>query len=134
MFQGSIVALITPFKNGAVDEDAFQSLVEWQIEEGTVRDVMARLPRGRELAYTSVSTVLRILEDKKLVRTRRQGRGHLYRPAITKSEYESRSVRNLVDKVFEGAPSAMVMRLLDDEELTLDQLEKIRRLFEEKLQ
>ena len=106
----------------------------WQIEEGTVRDVMARLPRGRELAYTSVSTVLRILEDKKLVRTRRQGRGHLYRPAITKSEYESRSVRNLVDKVFEGAPSAMVMRLLDDEELTLDQLEKIRRLFEEKLQ
>ncbi len=106
----------------------------WQIEEGTVRDVMARLPRGRELAYTSVSTVLRILEDKKLVRTRRQGRGHLYRPAITKSEYESRSVRNLVDKVFEGAPSAMVMRLLDDEELTLDELEKIRRLFEEKLQ
>ncbi len=106
----------------------------WQIEEGTVRDVMARLPRGRDLAYTSVSTVLRILEDKKLVRTRRQGRGHLYRPAITKSEYESRSVRNLVDKVFEGAPSAMVMRLLDDEELTLDELEKIRRLFEEKLQ
>ena len=100
---------------------------------GTVRDVMARLPRGRELAYTSVSTVLRILEEKKLVKARKSGRVHVYRPAISKSQYESRSVRNLVDKIFDGAPSAMVMRLLDDEDLTLDELEEIRRRFEERL-
>jgi len=105
----------------------------WQLEEGTVRDVLAQLPEGRDLAYTSVSTILRILEGKKLVTSRKVGRAHLYRPAISKSRYESRSLRHLVEKVFDGAPTAMVMRLLDDEGLTSDELREIQRALHEKL-
>ncbi len=105
----------------------------WQLDEGTVRDVLGRLPRGRSLAYTSVSTILRILEGKRLVKSRKVGKANVYRPTVSKSVYESRSVRHLVDKVFDGTPSAMVMRLLDDEGLSSDELREIQRMLEERL-
>ena len=108
--------------------------VLWQRGEATVREVLDGLPPTRRLAYTSVSTVLRILEQKKLVRSRKDGKAHIYRPEVSKAAYEARSVRHLVDKVFDGAPSAMVMRLLDEAELSRDELEQLRRRLEEKLQ
>ena len=56
----------------------------WRLGEGTVSEVRAELPAERALAYTSVSTVLRILEKKGLVRPRKAGRGHVYIPAVEK--------------------------------------------------
>jgi predicted transcriptional regulator len=106
----------------------------WQAGEATVRDVMERLPKGRELAYTSVSTILRILEKKTLVRARKEGKAHVYSPAVSKSDYEGRSLRHLVDKVFDGTPSAMVLRLLDDEGLSVDELREIQQRLKERLE
>ncbi len=106
----------------------------WQLGEATVRDVLGRLSKGRNLAYTSVSTILRILEGKRLVKSRKGGKANLYRPAVSKSEYERRSLRHLVDKVFDGTPSAMVMRLLDDEGLSRAELREIQRMLREKLE
>ena len=71
----------------------------WQLGEGTVSDVQAALPPSRPLAYTSVSTMLRILESKGVVTTRKQGRGHVYVPAIQKSEYEAHAVKDVIDRV-----------------------------------
>ena len=105
----------------------------WQAGEATVRDVLELLPAERKLAYTSVSTILRILEKKKLVRARKEGKAHIYAPTVSKSDYESRSLRDLVDKVFDGTPSAMVMRLLDDEGLTAEELREIQARLEERL-
>ena len=105
----------------------------WQLGEGSVRDVLAHLPRGRNLAYTSVSTILRILEGKRLAKSRKVGKANQYRPAVSKSEYERRSLRHLVDKVFDGTPSAMVLRLLDDEGLSRAELREIQRMLGEKL-
>ncbi len=106
----------------------------WQLGEATVRDVLGHLAKGRNLAYTSVSTILRILEGKQLVKSRKVGKANLYRPAVSKSEYERRSLRHLVDKVFDGTPSAMVMRLLDDEGLSRAELREIQRMLREKLE
>jgi len=105
----------------------------WQLERGTVREVLAKLPKRRTLAYTSVSTMLRILEDKRLVRSRKDGKAYVYVPAVTKTEYEGRSLRHLAEKVFDGTPSAMVMRLIDDAELSTEELREIKRRLEEKL-
>jgi len=104
----------------------------WQLGQATVRDVMSRLRPPRQLAYTSVSTVLRILEQKKLVKSRKDGKAHVYRPAISKAEYERRSLRHLVDNVFDGTPSALVQRLLDDDGLSPADIDDIRRHLEEK--
>ena len=105
----------------------------WRLGEATVREVLDQLPRGRTLAYTSVSTILRVLEGKKLVTSRKQGKAHVYRPTLSKSDYESRSLRHLVNKVFDGAPSSMVQRLLDDEGLSREELREIQQALEERL-
>ena len=100
----------------------------WRLGSGTVNDVIGMLPPDRQLAYTSVSTILRILEKKGVVASRKQGRGHVYAPRIGKDEYESWSVRDLVTRVFEGAPAELVRCLLESKALTPRDLESIRRL------
>ena len=75
----------------------------WKLGQGSVNEVMAELPKGRDLAYTSVSTILRILEQKQILTTRKEGRGHLYIPKITKAEYEEATIEKVVAKVFDGS-------------------------------
>src|SRR5580658_3846771 len=94
----------------------------WKLKEGSVNDVLAALPSDRKLAYTSVSTILRILEQKSAIGSRKEGRGHVYRPLFQKAEYEAFSLKNIVSKVFDGQPSAAVRRLLDATDLTQDEL------------
>lgn len=100
----------------------------WQKGEGTVADVQQALQPGRELAYTSVSTILRILEQKKILHTRKLGRGHVYIPLLEKAEYEARSVQQLVKNVFAGETSALVKQLLQSKDLTAEELEQIRTM------
>jgi predicted transcriptional regulator len=104
----------------------------WRLGSGTVGDVIEELPRERPLAYTSVSTILRILEKKSVVSSRKQGRGHVYVPRLDKEEYESWSVQDLVARLFEGAPAALVRRLIESKALTARDLESIRRLLQSK--
>ena len=105
----------------------------WQLGEGTVREVLEELPPERDLAYTSVSTIIRILEQKRLLTSRKKGRAHIYRPTMKKAEYERRSLDHLVEKVFDGAPSALVVRLLDIDNLSPEEIDAIRRAIEERL-
>jgi len=100
----------------------------WRLGEANVAEVIAQLPAGRDLAYTSVSTILRILESKGVVTTRKEGRGHIYVPLLAKSEYEARAVRDVVDRVFQGVPVAMVRQLLDNVALSSDDLREVRKL------
>lgn len=102
--------------------------VLWRRGEGTVHQVLEDLPSDRALAYTSVSTVLRILEQKGLVSSRRAatGRGHVYTPAIPKQEYEARSLKDLLGRVFDGAPESLVRCLVENETLSARQLAAIR--------
>jgi predicted transcriptional regulator len=104
----------------------------WRLGEGTVADVQAALPPSRPLAYTSVSTMLRILESKGVVTTRKQGRGHVYVPAIQKSEYEAHAVKDVVDRVFEGMPLALVRQLLENVPLSEEDVTELRNLIARK--
>jgi predicted transcriptional regulator len=104
----------------------------WRLGEGTVGDVLGQLRADRALAYTSVSTILRILEKKGVVASRKHGRGHVYAPRIRKQDYESWSVRDLVVRVFEGAPADLVRRLLESESLTSEDRASIRALLRKK--
>ena len=100
----------------------------WSLEEASVAEVIASLPRSRSVAYTTVSTVLRILEQKGVVASRKEGRGHLYSPRITKKAYETKSLKQLVNKVFDGAPSALVRRLLDENAFSQDEIHEIQAI------
>jgi predicted transcriptional regulator len=102
----------------------------WRINEGSVGQVIAELPKERELAYTSVSTILRILEQKKIVGTRKEGRGHIYIPLMSKAEYEEKTVKHVVDNMFDGAPITLIKRLLDTVNINDKELEEIKELIE----
>jgi predicted transcriptional regulator len=104
----------------------------WKLGEGTVNDVLDALSPHRRLAYTSVSTMLRILEQKNFVGSRKAGRGHIYFPMVAKEHYEETSARDLVNRVFEGDASNLVRRLIEKGDLSRNDLEEIRALLDEK--
>ena len=105
----------------------------WALGEGTVRDVLERLPEDRNLAYTSGATILRILEQKEFVTSRKEGKSHVYVPALAKDTYQSRSLRHLSAKLFDDTPASLVARLVDDEELSEEALGQIRALVDRRL-
>jgi predicted transcriptional regulator len=93
---------------------------------------MEKLPRGRDLAYTSVSTILRILEQKNILGTRKEGRSHIYIPILNKKDYEAKTVRHVVDRVFEGTPTTLIKRLLDTVSIDDKELKEIKELIEKR--
>ena len=106
--------------------------VIWRHGPCTVSQVQEALRPARELAYTSISTIIRILEQKGFVTSEKAGRGHLYAAAITKQAYQALSLEDLVSKVFDDAPSLLVQRLLDIGSLTEKDLAQIRALLRKK--
>jgi len=106
--------------------------IVWKLGEVSVADVLAALPAERKLAYTSVSTVLRILEQKGVVRSRKVGRGHVYSALLAREDYEARSVRHLVETVFAGTASALVERLVEAVPLSAEEVEQLRKLLGQK--
>ena len=105
----------------------------WALGEGTVRDVLDRLPDDRNLAYTSGATILRILEQKAFVTSRKEGKSHVYRPALAKDAYQTRSLKYLSAKLFDDTPASLVAALVNDEELTEEALGQIRALVDRRL-
>ena len=105
----------------------------WSLGEGSVRDVLASLPEERNLAYTSGATILRILEEKGFVESRKEGKLLIYTPLLAKDQYQTRSLQNLSRTLFDDTPATLVARLVDDEGLTESDLEEIRALVERRL-
>lgn len=103
-------------------------LILWRLKEASVRDVLATLPPSRHMAYTTASTVIRILEKKGLVVSRKQGKAHLYQPLLSKTDYEARTLDHVVERVFDKTPVALVARLIEDEGLTAAELAEISAL------
>lgn len=106
--------------------------VLWRISCGTVHDVLENLPEDRPLAYTSVSTVLRILEQKNILLSEKSGRSHIYIPRMTKKDYESYSVQNVIESVFDNAPTAFVKRFIETVELSQSDIANIQQMLRER--
>jgi len=100
----------------------------WKLTEGSVADVIDHLPKTRDLAYTSVSTILRILEQKGILKTRKEGRGHIYIPVLKKTDYESRTVKDVVERVFDGTPVALVKQLLSSVKINDVEMQELKEL------
>ncbi len=108
-------------------------IVLWKIKSGTVRDVMAALSDGTQRAYTSIATMMKILEEKGFATSERRERTFYYAPAIQKSDYEGRSLKNLSNSLFGGTPTALVARLVDDGELTDEMIQEIKQIIDTRI-
>ena len=105
----------------------------WALGEASVRDVLGQLPPERNLAYTSGATILKILNDKGFVKSRKEGKTLVYTPLLEKDKYQTRSLQNLSRTLFDDTPASLVARLVDDAGLTASDLEDIRALVERRL-
>jgi BlaI family penicillinase repressor len=99
--------------------------VLWASGSGTVAEVREQLPVP--LAYTTVLTILRNLEDKGFVSHQTEGRAHRYFPQIAKKEARTTLVGRLVDKLFHGSAEQLLVHLVRDRKLTTNDLTRIRR-------
>lgn len=104
----------------------------WELGSCTVKDVQNALPKERDLAYTSVATIMKILEQKGALQSEKKERAHTYVPSLSRADYEAMSLRHLTENVFRGDPTSMVMRLLDDSDLTQKEMDTIRAILEKR--
>lgn len=101
--------------------------VLWEIGEGSVREVHARMPAEENLAQNTVQTFLRIMEDKGLVAHRAEGRSFIYRPLYTREKTVSR----LLHRVYDGAVDRLVMNALQAKKPTEEELTAIEKMIRE---
>lgn len=100
--------------------------VVWDLENATVRDVYETLRKRRKVAYTTVMTMMNILADKKLLKRSPQGRAYVYKAARPKKEIVTAMVRDFVGRLFDGSARPLLVQLVEDEQLTEQDLKQIR--------
>ena len=106
--------------------------VLWEHGPSTVAEVRDRI--ADDLAYTTVLTILRTLEDKGYVGHEEEGRAYRYYPAVAREEAGTSALRRLVGKIFAGSPELLLTQLVSDRGLGRDELERMRRLLDERLE
>jgi predicted transcriptional regulator len=107
--------------------------VVWDKGTATVAEVADALPKEPGLAYNTVLTTLRILEDKGYLEhaKSKEGRAFVYRPLVGRNEAGRNAVRYLVSRFFRNSPEMLVLNLLKDEELSERELQRIRQILAE---
>lgn len=105
--------------------------VIWDLRRCSVRQVHEALLERKRVAYTTVMTVMNILEQKGHLVREKEGRAFLYRPARSKNRVVSEMVEDFLSRVFRGSPKPLVLRLLQDRSLSKADLEEIAELVKE---
>lgn len=106
--------------------------VLWQAGPSTVGEVVQALQGQTELAYSTVLTTLRILEEKGYVRHEKEGRAFRYQATVGRSNAQSSALRNLLDSFFGGKPTLLVQNLLQDKALSPAEIKRLRELITQK--
>jgi predicted transcriptional regulator len=111
-------------------EEQFMQVL-WEIEEGSVQDIIDKLPEPKP-AYNTVSTIIRILETKDFVAHKTKGRGYIYFPLIKKTDYSNQSLQKLVDGYFDGSFKSLVSFFVKKNDVDINELETILESINEK--
>src|SRR5881392_3087882 len=102
--------------------------IVWGRETATVRDVYEALLERRKVAYTTVMTMMKILEQKKYLKKTVADRAYVYRPAQPKGQVIGDMVRDFVNRVFNGSAEPLLVHLVEEHDLSREDLEEIARL------
>lgn len=102
--------------------------IVWERDQTTVRDVYEALLERRKIAYTTVMTMMNILEQKKYLRKSAEDRAYIYRPAKPKKQVIKGMVREFVDRVFNGSAEPLLVHLMEDRKLSSKDLDEIARM------
>jgi predicted transcriptional regulator len=98
----------------------------WARGESAVSDLVSAMPEGEALAYTSVLTTIRILEQKGYVRHRQEGRAFVYRPCVAEQEASRSEIRHMMQRFFGNSRERLLLSLLGDEEIDAEELQRLK--------
>ena len=102
----------------------------WELGEATVAEVQEKILETRKVAYTTVMTIMKNLNDKGFLKYRKQGVTYVYSAAIKPENVQFNLINNLIHKVFKGSPSALVQTLVKAENLNEEDLNAIKKLID----
>lgn len=105
--------------------------IVWKNGRATVREVYETLLEHRKVAYTTVLTMMKILEAKGYLTKDREERAHVYRPARAERTVVRSMVREFVDRVFNGSAQPLLLHLVKDRRLSEREMEELARLLKE---
>jgi len=104
------------------EEEVMQNL--WKLNEGNVAAIIDRMPEPKP-AYNTISTIIRILENKEFVSHRKEGKGYVYFPLVKKEEYSNQSLNKLMNNYFNGSFRNMVSFFVKKNDMNIEDLETI---------
>jgi predicted transcriptional regulator len=113
--------------------DAELRLMEviWEKGKATVGEVVEALPKGVPLAYSTVLTTLRILENKGYLRHTKDGRSFVYRPVVKREQARENAISHLLRRFFEGSPELLMLNLMEGGKIDEQELARLRKRIEE---
>jgi len=116
-----------PKKSNTLTEAELRLMkILWQRGESAVNDLVAAMPDGETLAYNSVLTTVRILEQKGYVEHRQEGRAFVYRPCVAEDEASRSEVRHLMGRFFGNSRERLLLSLLGDDEISAEELQRLK--------
>jgi predicted transcriptional regulator len=116
-----------PKKSNTLTEAELRLMkILWRRGDSAVTDLVAAMPDGEPLAYNSVLTTIRILEQKGYVEHRQKGRAFVYRPCIAEYEASRSEVRNVLNRFFGNSRERLLLSLLGDDDLTQEELQRLK--------
>ncbi len=116
-----------PRKSNTLTEAELRLMkILWRRGESAVTDQVAALPESEPLAYNSVLTTIRILEQKGYVEHRQEGRAFVFSPCVAEDEASRTEVRNVLGRFFGNSREQLVLSLLGDEEISAEELERLK--------
>lgn len=116
-----------PKKSNTLTEAELRLMkILWRRGESAVNDLVAAIPDGETLAYNSVLTTIRILEQKGYVEHRQEGRAFVYRPCVAEDEASRSEVRHLMGRFFGNSRERLLLSLLGDDEISPQELLRLK--------
>jgi len=104
--------------------------VLWRLSQASVGEVVTAMNKKRAVTYSTVQTILRILETKGYVTHHKVARAFVYRPVVDERQARRRALRHLVSRLFEGSPTLLVLNVLEDDEIDPAERERLKKLIE----
>lgn len=115
--------MATHFKSLTKAEEEIMQVL-WQLEKAFIKDVVDALPEPRP-HYNTVSTIVKILEDKGFVSHESLGKSNRYFPVVAKDDYSKRSMKQFVKRYFDGSFASMLSFFAKEEDISVKELQAI---------
>ncbi len=120
-----------PKKSNTLTEAELRLMkILWRRGDSSVNDLVAAMPEGETLAYNSVLTTIRILEQKGYVEHRQEGRAFVYRASVAEHEASRSEIRHVLGRFFGNSREQLLLSLLGDEEISPEELQRLKQAIE----